>query len=392
MKKYFIVLITFFITSFGCSSEQIKSSLTNSSSSEAFIVDVGNAKESNEALEKMLVDKMEVVTFETRPESYLREITKVIFAKGRFYVYDSRLINLLVFDRSGKFLFRIGERGNGPGEYVDIVDFTIDESNDLIGLLSIQTRQIHFFGLDGVFKASQKLDFQASRLVSLEEGKLAFFLAYFDETFKNFKMTNSKGKVIYEHFDIPQDIFPMGLYAITGQMTKNNDGVMYSDATSSIIHQISENGTTYPKYQFEIGTNAWPEADKFLFKKFFDNIQKGKVSYLTNRYRESNDFLVASVNKSVPEGSRIIVDFNIVLYDKKQNNTYLLSDIISKSMSGPIGYNSNLGFISSIKNDDLKNIMGTDIGKRVIGLNQEIEVDELNSEENPSIILYSFIN
>jgi len=388
MKRTVVLLSCLF--SFSSHSGQAQQPLTVPSTYEKVIIDVMNAEESSVALETILFGKMEVIKLESNPNSYLADITKVIFAKERFYVLDSSLGNLLVFDKSGNFLFKIGNRGDGPGEHVGIVDFTIDKSRGLVGLLSLSSSQVHFFDLDGKFKESQKLNYQASKLVSLGDGKVAYFLTYFDKSLKNFKMTNSKGEVIYEHFDFPQHTFRLGLYNITGLLTANNEGVLYSDATSPIIHQITENGTTYPKYEFKLGKNAWPEEDKYLIKLFFDKIQKGQTSYLTSFYRESNDYLVAEINSSVPEGSKVIVDFSKVVYDKHKKKVYLLADKVSKSMSGPLGYDLNLGFISSISHDKLMGLMETEIGNKVLSLSNDQRITDKGEEQNPSIILYSF--
>ena len=42
-------------------------------------------------------------------------------------VMDSEITEtVLVFDKEGRFLHRIGQIGQGPGEYIDITDSSID--------------------------------------------------------------------------------------------------------------------------------------------------------------------------------------------------------------------------------------------------------------------------
>ena len=59
----------------------------------------------------------------------LHEATKIVVKNGRIYVMDSEFYKTIyVFDTSGKFLFRAGERGRAKNEYIDgPADFFVDD-------------------------------------------------------------------------------------------------------------------------------------------------------------------------------------------------------------------------------------------------------------------------
>lgn len=63
----------------------------------------------------------------------LHEITKFIVKNNRIYIMDSRLDKtIFVFDNTGRFLFKAGERGRAKNEYLDgPTDFFVDNFNNI---------------------------------------------------------------------------------------------------------------------------------------------------------------------------------------------------------------------------------------------------------------------
>ena len=385
ISKYLFLLTVVLV--YGCQSEENKGSL-RPLEKETIVIDVKKGHSSHENFGE-LVKNFEMVQLETSSESFLSEVTKAVYSDNKFYVYDARLGNLLIFDRHGKFIKGVGKRGNGPGEYVDIVDFIVDEENQNLKIMSVETRQVHIFDLEGNFKRSQRLNFQATKLAKLANDKVAYSLTYFDDDFKNMKITNEEGELLYTYFDYPKDVFPIGLYNITGQIVENYEGVLYSDYTSPYIHQVNSLGETYLKYKIDMGDEGWKEEDKYNFKKFFAQIQKGKASYLTNHYRETKNELFFKINRNVPEHAETIVDYHHVLYVKQSGKTYVFDDELSKTMTGPLGLSQEVGYISALGFDKLGLVSDSPIASS-IKKQVQYEKAEQDDEQNPVLILYSF--
>ena len=58
-------------------------------------------------------EKFRIVAFETTRESVIGTIGRIIMYKDLFFVLNRDANNVLVFDASGKFLNKIGKKGNG---------------------------------------------------------------------------------------------------------------------------------------------------------------------------------------------------------------------------------------------------------------------------------------
>lgn len=98
--------------------------------------------------------KIEDISFiplaDDNPDALFKGVNKCLFKDGRFYILDYMgTSSLTVFNEDGSFLFKIGQIGNGPGEYYEATDF--DVSGDLIYLLDSKGRKINSYGLDGKF-------------------------------------------------------------------------------------------------------------------------------------------------------------------------------------------------------------------------------------------------
>ena len=72
-----------------------------------------------------------------------------------YFIRDYQQYFFFRFDRSGKFINKIGSRGGGPGEYSEINDFDIDPETNTLEVLTMDG-QIMKYNYDGTFLSSTK--------------------------------------------------------------------------------------------------------------------------------------------------------------------------------------------------------------------------------------------
>jgi hypothetical protein len=117
-----------------------------------------------------LGSKIEYVPLETKPECLLKSLKNVNISESFIYATDGS--RLLQFSRAGRFIRQIGTPGRGPGEYLNVFDFIIDNSNQEIYVLS--SPQVLVYSLEGKFKRDFKIDFQSFQFIATEGGKFIF--------------------------------------------------------------------------------------------------------------------------------------------------------------------------------------------------------------------------
>lgn len=117
------------------------------------------------------VDSIEYIPLETTDECLVGEVTDVILAGNRLFVFDAKQQEVCSFDRSGKYVGRIGHRGEGPGEYLYISQFEYDRQDSLLAILAfIESPCVLYYSLDGSYMKTVKLGMRADDFKICEDG------------------------------------------------------------------------------------------------------------------------------------------------------------------------------------------------------------------------------
>lgn len=97
-------------------------------------------------------DILSCIPLEETEDCHVASVRRVEFFEGNYYISSSNAnVGLAVFDDKGGFVRRIGQRGNGHGEYVNLYDFAIDKKNRHILLLCNRSSLVKEYLLDGTF-------------------------------------------------------------------------------------------------------------------------------------------------------------------------------------------------------------------------------------------------
>ena len=100
-----------------------------------------------------VVSKITVVPLETNDNCLIRELLpKIKCHQGLIYI-NNFFKELLVFDLNGNFIREIGNRGNGPGEFIEVRDFifTDEETIEILDFNKIES-----YTLEGKHKCTKK--------------------------------------------------------------------------------------------------------------------------------------------------------------------------------------------------------------------------------------------
>ncbi len=153
MKKY-IYLFAALSLVFACSETKkemnpVAAKVYTSSGDSIIEVRLSDLRDSTIISLSQWVDSIEVVTLEDIEDAYFK-YGKVSLSDHFILVFGSSQSPALLFDRpTGKFISRVGDIGNGPGEYFAIYSAQIDEPNNRIYMLPWNLKQIYVYTLDG---------------------------------------------------------------------------------------------------------------------------------------------------------------------------------------------------------------------------------------------------
>lgn len=117
------------------------------------------------------------VELATVDEALISNVRRFSVAGNRYYILDGHESKVLIFNNDGSFAGRVGQKGNGPGEYPYVYDFTVNSDSRQIIILSNQST-VYVYDLQGTFIKRHKLtDGELSDIV-YHDGRYVATTAY----------------------------------------------------------------------------------------------------------------------------------------------------------------------------------------------------------------------
>ena len=252
-----------------------------------------------------LLDSLEYVPLQTPDELPVDVLLSVKISEDYIYVLDKQQ-RLYRFNRMGIFLNLIGNKGPGPEEYLNVVDFDVDEDKGVVYLFDNYKHKIMSYQVSGNFMHSLNVP---KGVINVALNKDCGFIGYrpwyasadkknqlllFDESLDKIK-TLDVGEPYME--DVKVDIFRMARFDGLNErlvVCVPFDDVIYSFSKDKIEQYIHINQGEYllPKevagntnlynnnltssYIFELNT---VQARRFVYLSFFYKMEHYRVVY-----------------------------------------------------------------------------------------------------------------
>ncbi|HAC21184.1 MAG TPA: hypothetical protein DCF91_03665 [Porphyromonadaceae bacterium] len=212
-----------------------------------------------------IVDPSDVqyIKLETTDGGLLSQCLKIKVAENNVYLADGFLTRYIYqFDRSGKFINKIGKIGQGPGEHKHISDFTVD--NDSLYATMTERDQTYVYDKKGNYIrkiGKTKIDCSIEKIAD----KLIFIrrsMCQYNDFF-SFFLLNQSGDSIY--CQVPQLVSELinndkrGFYYQSTPITQTKDHILLFEALENRLYEISENQYQL-RYKLEMGKYSMPLA------------------------------------------------------------------------------------------------------------------------------------
>jgi hypothetical protein len=139
----FLLFLYFIHILFGCNSPEIDNVIK---------IDINSKIKPNT---EDLFSKIEFVPLESNKESIVGQIGSIEFHEDLYYILDFHDKKIKVFDSLGIYKHSIGRVGKGPGEYVILRDFFIEDSN--VYLLTLDPDKLLIYSINGNYIRSLNL-------------------------------------------------------------------------------------------------------------------------------------------------------------------------------------------------------------------------------------------
>ena len=284
MKKYKLIIICAIAASipFICCKEVRKDSQSLLCRSDNEMLELEIQLDRNSFPFDSLMDFVSLVKLETTENNLVGSVSQILFARNKIVVVDSYVSKTItVYDKSGKFLNRIGTLGQGPGEYSYLGHVTLTPDKSMVVVVDMGSGYLKYFGLDGNFIKSKKTPFWFSSCEFITDEIIAGNYdggnTLYGENNSQYKpqliITNLQGNVFHSGFkSYYNKKFTMSTMM---PLRKFEDEVFYSPPFSDTIYHLTQKGI-YPKYHLNMSRT----------KPLIINADMTNESY--NEYTENN--------------------------------------------------------------------------------------------------------
>lgn len=331
---------------------------------------------------------IELIPLETSPDAFIAGISKMIVHQNNYYTLDKTQCLIFVFDKTGKFLFKIGKKGQGSGEYSFIEDFTINPFSGNLEILEPYGR-IHIYDLSGNFIETKRIAYPGFRV--------AHTLAVLDkDIYVSHSMFEPK-KIIYFNLDEKkllheefEEDTPIGSYSNIPYQYQ--DDWFFFRPVHPVVYKIGEKQLEVA-FQFDFGAYTREGTTAVFSQESERNFSKrteemfDQFSYMIQSVRHNSKYIFASLFwKSENQRANII-------YDKSSGKSKYILDFDEQ-----VWFNSYRGEDIIVTDEyALMPIQWVDLEKRLtkemLDDKQKEVLEELlqtEMEQNPILIKYWF--
>ena len=284
-----------------------------------------NMRENSPVKLSEITDEIKKISLELTNESLIGSIERVIYKDNQLIIIEGKTQKVMLFDLQGKYIRQIGSKGQGPGEYTEVISEFWDEKREQICLWSHPNYM--FYNLDGTL----------SHKINRDEHPFypSIVCDDYHVSYVNNKTGNeTKRLIIQDSIGVIVDSIPNFR---TWEKTRNTTGVRYlreakfhvfrnelyyKDMYSDTLYHIN-NHTLQPRYIFDVGGLTVPYQMHSWSKEEMYGIPKGE-----NRYEK---YVV--VEKLLEDANNLFFIFDYknkrypAIYEKKEDILQIMSPI-----------------------------------------------------------------
>ncbi|MFA5816299.1 MAG: 6-bladed beta-propeller [Bacteroidales bacterium] len=206
-----------------------------------------------------LVDSIEYVKLETKPECLISSASRVI-GKKYILLLNGQPPQVLLFDRSGKFLRLIGKIGKGPGEYTFPLRIDISPDEDRIIVFDFVQKLFLEYSMDGSFISSYKAPFGMEEgpyyldqhYIVFMQSPLSDSLHYPRVIAMNLETGEQKALYFFNYKRNPNQ--GSGVY-LKNDFYRTDEGIVFKDALCDTIYRLLPDFSVKPIYSLNSFTN-----------------------------------------------------------------------------------------------------------------------------------------
>jgi len=253
----------------------------------------------------------------------LGDIDKILFIEEKVLILDrSNTKKVVCFNENGDLLWEYAHLGNGPKEYKEITDMTLDyESKELLLLDEKAFKILRIATDNGEYKGTEKISTYTSNIEFQRGRKLIYASRTSYDSSLNFKLLtfNKENEVVSRNLPYKSDIDINKSYVPMQPLSSNKKGeiIYFTETYNDTVYKIEKNSikalykVNYGDYSLDYNDiSSLKELERKKAKKFFIDIpMSGVIDY--------KGYII--FNYPFPYQSTNYLGYNTCILNKKNN-------------------------------------------------------------------------
>lgn len=208
-------------------------------------------------------NEVEYIPLETSKDVIFGEITQIEYCDGRYNIFDGIGKSIFIFDSKGKFLSKISNVGKGPGEYISIRGFSIDESQ--VYIHDDRRQRIFVYDSLGNYLYEDKTTLIFTDFFFINKELAYLYLRTFDNSDRLITDSPNQYRLVFrKNGNIINKLLPFNYDEKLRQYTEIrthfscfNDTISFIDGIDNFVYRINKEG--------EISKRFYINFDEYYF-------------------------------------------------------------------------------------------------------------------------------
>ncbi|HKL92929.1 MAG TPA: 6-bladed beta-propeller [Bacteroidales bacterium] len=208
-----------------------------------------------------VIDSLSYLVLETKDESLIGRPSKVVYRSGRYFVGDSDIAQaIFVFSSDGSFEGKIQSMGQGPGEYMGMTDFCVDEMGQVIIYDGVKDK-ILLFNDAGEFVESISVQNVVGDFIGILDDRNRFVLYSSYRTYQgkaNLMELDDNGRVVKKHLFIDKNTNVDLTVSSIDLCGYSPNKIQFCQLYDNVAYRY-ENGFLHRSFEFDFGQYNLPK-------------------------------------------------------------------------------------------------------------------------------------
>lgn len=205
--------------------------------------------------------KLSFVRLETNDSCLIDKVNQIEYKNDTLFILDSNKSNLLAFKKDGAFLSKIGETGNGPGEFIWPSSIYLDKATDKLYIIDAGQQKLIAYHADTFgYLAEWKLPFDTNCGVLSDDTEWIWSnRGYQDKAGDFYYLSTDTDFQVINHY-LKKEFKSGYVVGPLVSLYKLGDKTYGYVPFSSLIYELSSEGAV-PVYSVKYGDFEFPSLD-----------------------------------------------------------------------------------------------------------------------------------